>query len=50
MHHAMKNYQNFVQGKTHIIYNDVPVEKYQKYVIEALYQSLDSILSRRKTY
>ena len=36
MHHAMKNYQNFVQGKTHIIYNDVPVEKYQKYLLGLL--------------
>ena len=33
------------QGKTRIIYNGVPVGKYQPYVIEAFYQSLDSILS-----
>jgi protoheme ferro-lyase len=32
------------QGKTRIIYNGVPVGKYQPYVIEAFYQSLDSIL------
>ncbi len=37
-----------VQGKTRIIYNGVPVGKYQKYVIDALYQSLDSILSKQK--
>ena len=33
------------QGKTRIIYNGVPVGKYQQHVIEAFYQSLDSILS-----
>jgi len=36
------------QGKTTVIYNGVPVGKYQKYVIEAMYQSLDAIVSQRK--
>lgn len=40
--------REFVQGKTRVIYNGVPVGKYQKHVIEALYQSIDSVLSRRK--
>ena len=40
--------RELVQGKTHVIYNGIPVGKYQKYVIEALYQSLDSILSKSK--
>ncbi len=40
--------REFVQGKTRIIYNGVPVGKYQKYVIEAFYQSIDSILSKKK--
>lgn len=39
--------REMVQGKTHVIYNGVPVGKYQPYVIDALYQSLDSILSKR---
>ena len=37
-----------VQGKTKVIYNGVPVGKYQKHVIEALHQSLDSVMSKRK--
>lgn len=40
--------REFVQGKTRIIYNGVPVGKYQKYVVEALYQSIDSILAQKK--
>jgi protoheme ferro-lyase len=40
--------RELVQGKTHCIYNGVPVGKYQKNVIEAFYQSLDSVLSQRK--
>jgi hypothetical protein len=36
------------QGKTTIIYNGVTVGKYQKYVIEAFYQAIDSILSQQK--
>jgi len=39
--------REMVQGKTRVIYNGVPVGKYQKYVIDALYQSLDSILSQQ---
>lgn len=39
--------RELVQGKTHVIYNGVPVGKYQHYVVEALYQSLDSVLSKR---
>lgn len=40
--------REIVQGKTHVIYNGVPVGKYQHHVIEAFYQSLDSVLSKRK--
>ena len=40
--------RELIQGKTHLIYNGVPVGKYQKYIIELLYQSLDSVLSERK--
>jgi protoheme ferro-lyase len=40
--------RELVQGKTHCIYNGVPVGKYQKYVIDAFYQSIDSVLSKRK--
>ena len=39
--------RELVQGKTHVIYNGVPVGKYQHYVIAALYQSLDSLLSKK---
>jgi hypothetical protein len=38
----------FVQGKTHVIYNGLPVGKYQKHVIEALYQAIDSVLSKKR--
>lgn len=41
--------REFVQGKTHIIYNGVPVGKYQHFVVDALYGSVDSVLSRAKT-
>lgn len=37
-----------VQGKTKVIYNGLPVGKYQKHVIEALYQSLDSVMAKRE--
>lgn len=40
--------REMLQGKTHVIYNGVPVGKYQHYVVEALYQSIDSVLSQRK--
>lgn len=40
--------REMVQGKTRVIYNGVPVGKYQKYVIDALYQSLETILSKQK--
>jgi len=36
------------QGKTRVIYNGVPAGKYQKYVIEAFYQAIDSILTQKK--
>jgi len=35
------------EGKTRIIYNGIPVGKYQKHVTEAFYQSIDSVLSKR---
>jgi len=38
----------FKQKDTTVIYNGVPVGKYQKHIIEAFYMSLDSILSQRK--
>jgi protoheme ferro-lyase len=40
--------RELVQGKTRIIYNGLPVGKYQKYVIEAFNQAIDSVLSKRK--
>ncbi len=40
--------REIVQGKTRVIYNGVPVGKYQKYVIDAFYQSIDSVLSKQK--
>jgi len=40
--------REMVQGKTKIIYNGVPVGKYQKHVVEAFYQSFDAVLSRQK--
>ena len=39
--------RELVQGKTHVIYNGVPVGKYQPHVIEAFYQACDSVLSQR---
>ena len=36
-----------VQDNTTVIYNGVPVGKYQENVIEAFYQSLDSVLSQK---
>ncbi len=38
----------FTQGGTHVIYNGVPVGPYQKHVIEAFYQAIDSILVQKK--
>ncbi len=38
--------REFVQGKTRIIYNGVPVGKYQHFVVDALYAAVDSVLSR----
>jgi len=38
----------FQQGKTRVIYNGVPVGKYQPYVIEALFQAIDSVLVQKK--
>lgn len=40
--------REIVQDETRVIYNGVPVGKYQKYVIEAFYQAIDSVLSNRK--
>lgn len=39
--------REIVQDSTRVIYNGVPVGKYQKHVIEAFYQSIDSVLSAR---
>lgn len=39
--------REFVQGKTRVIYNGVPVGKYQKHVVEAYYQAINSVLSKR---
>jgi len=38
--------REFVQGTTHIIYNGVPVGKYQPFVVDALYASIDSVLKQ----
>ena len=40
--------REMVQGKTRVIYNGVPVGKYQKHVVEAFYQACDSVLSQGK--
>jgi len=40
--------REIIQGKTHVIYNGLPVGKYQKHVIEAFYQAVDSVLSKKK--
>jgi len=37
----------FQQRGTTVIYNGVPVGKYQKYVIDAFYESIDSILKQK---
>ncbi len=37
----------YVQGKTRVIYNGLPVGKYQKYPIEALFQAVDAVLSNK---
>ena len=39
--------REIVQDKTHVIYNGVPVGKYKKHVIEAFYQAIDSVISRK---
>ena len=39
----------FQQGKTRVIYNGVPVGKYQPYVVEAFYLAIDSILKQKKS-
>jgi protoheme ferro-lyase len=36
----------FQQGETRVIYNGVPVGKYQPYVIDAFYQAINSILAQ----
>jgi len=36
------------QDRTTVIYNGVPVGKYQHHVIEAFYQSIDSVMAREK--
>jgi len=38
----------FKQENTHVIYNGVPVGKYQKHVIDAFYMAVDTILSQKK--
>ncbi|MCP4713927.1 MAG: hypothetical protein GY868_02330 [Deltaproteobacteria bacterium] len=37
---------SFKQNKTTVIYNGVPVGKYQTHVVDALYQSIDSVLKQ----
>ncbi|MFC1669015.1 hypothetical protein ACFL20_01370, partial [Spirochaetota bacterium] len=36
------------QGKTNVIYNGTPVGKYQHYVVDAFYNAVNSIVSRKK--
>jgi len=38
--------QTMTQGKTKVIYNGVPVGKYKPYVIDALYESIDSVMAQ----
>ncbi len=38
--------QIMTQGKTKVIYNGVPVGKYQHFVVDAFYQAIDSVLSQ----
>jgi hypothetical protein len=38
----------YVQDKTRVIYNGLPVGKYQKLVVEALFLAVDSVLSNKK--
>jgi hypothetical protein len=38
--------REMVQGKTKVIYNGLPVGKYQHYVVDAYYQSIGSILTQ----
>lgn len=38
----------FTQGTTTVIYNGVPVGKYRRYLIDALSQSIDSILAQQR--
>ena len=41
--------RTLVEGKTTVIYNGLPVGKYQPKVIDAFYQSLDAVMSKGKT-
>jgi hypothetical protein len=38
----------FKQKATQVIYNGVPVGKYQKHIIEAFCLAIDSILAQKK--
>jgi hypothetical protein len=38
--------RTLVEGKTTVIYNGLPVGKYQHHVIEAFYQSIDAVMSK----
>lgn len=40
--------REMVQGKTRVIYNGLPVGKYKKHVIEALFQAVGSVLSNKR--
>jgi hypothetical protein len=40
--------RTLVEGKTTVIYNGLPAGKYQSKVIEALYQSLDAVMSKKQ--
>lgn len=42
--------REIIQGKTRVIYNGVPVGRYQEYVIEALYMAIDSILKNQNSF
>ncbi len=39
----------FQQEKTRVIYNGVPVGKYQPYVVDAFYRAIDSVMARKKS-
>jgi protoheme ferro-lyase len=40
--------RTLVEGKTSVIYNGLPVGKYQHNVIEAFYQSIDAVMSKKQ--